>query len=414
MPMRTTGRDYAVVTASYWAFTLTDGALRTLVLFFLHRAGYSPFEVVSLFLFYELFGVVTTLLGGWLGARFGLKSTLSSGLLLQVGACVMLAWHSAALSVPIALLAQVMCGVAKDLVKTSAKSYVKLVVPTDDGRGLMRWVAVLTGSKNALKGVGFLLGGLLLETVGFRDANLLMALLLLVAVLGSGLLLPKAAGKSRSKVDLRHLLSPDPRVNWLAAARLFLFGARDVWFVFALPIFLAVDLGWSFTASSAFLACWTIGYGLVQAVAPRYAGGGRSQAPTAKHANRWTLALVLPLGALVWMLKADVSPTFALVTGLTTFGLVFASASAVHSFLIVHYAEGDKVSLRVGFYYMANAMGRLAGTVLSGLVFQARGQGIGGLEACLLASIAMVLLASLLGLPLRKAERASAGATGSG
>lgn len=399
-------RDYATVTASYWVFTLTDGALRMLVLFHLHRLGYSPLEVVSLFLFYEFFGIVTNFVGGWIGARFGLKSTLFSGLCLQVLSCSTLALLANDLSVPLVMAAQAVSGIAKDLTKMSSKSYIKLVIHESDSSGLMKWVAILTGSKNALKGVGFFLGGALLESVGFRAANIGMAAALLVALVGSFLLLPRAAGRSRSKVSLRHLISRDPRVNWLAAARLFLFGSRDVWFVFALPIFLSAELGWSFSASGGFLAAWVIGYGLVQASAPAHVRGrgGRGTAPDARRVMGWTALLIVPLVGIATSLSLGVAPATSLIVGLSLFGIVFATNSAVHSYLIVHYAEADRVALNVGFYYMANAAGRLAGTILSGAVFQWAGMGRAGLVACLLTSIGLVAISTLLCLPLRRAE----------
>lgn len=396
-------RDYAVITASYWTFTLTDGALRMLVLFHLHQLGYAPIEVVSLFLFYEFFGVVTNFFGGWVGARFGLKATLFAGLALQVLACSSLAILANALSVPLVMVAQAVSGVAKDLTKMSSKSYVKFVVPESDSSALMKWVAILTGSKNAIKGIGFLLGGVLLQTVGFRGANVGMAAAL-VCALGVCLgMLPRAPGKSKAKVRLGHLLSRDARVNWLAAARLFLFGARDVWFVFALPIFLSATLNWSFAHSSALLAAWIIGYGGVQALAPTFVGG-RGRAPDARSVMRWTAALLLPLGALAAALHLEFDPTTSVVLGLGAFGVVFAANSAAHSYLIVHYADGDKVSLNVGFYYMANAAGRLAGTLLSGAIFQWAGQGSRGLVACLVASMGFVVVSLALCLPLRRAE----------
>ena len=399
-------RDYAIITASYWVFTLTDGALRMLVLFHLHRLGYSPLEVVSLFLFYEVFGVATNFVGGWIGARHGLKTTLFAGLGLQVVACSLLALRATALTVPVVLVAQAISGIAKDLTKMSSKSYIKLVVPESDSSGLMKWVAILTGSKNALKGIGFFLGASMLGALGFRDANLAMAAALVVAALSSFVLLPPAAGKASTKLRLSALIAKDPRVRWLSGARLFLFGARDVWFVFALPIFLSDGLGWSFSRSGGFLALWVIGYGIVQASAPSFVGGrgSRRTAPTAARVLPWTLFLIVPLLAIAAALQLGLDPTLTLVAGLIAFGIVFAADSAMHSFLIIHYSDGDQVSLNVGFYYMANASGRLLGTLLSGAVFQWAGMGERGLTACLVASMALVTLSTLACLPLRRAE----------
>ncbi|PIE21983.1 MAG: MFS transporter [Planctomycetota bacterium] len=398
-------REYAVVTGAYWVFTLTDGALRMLMLFHLHRLGYSPVEVVSLFLFYEFFGIVTNFVGGWLGARFGLKWTLFLGLSLQIVACSVLAWRAQALTIPLVMAAQGLSGIAKDLTKMSSKSYVKLVVPEGDSRGLMKWVALLTGSKNALKGLGFFLGGALLGLVGFANANWGMSAALALALMVSILLLPQAMGRAKEKPGLSALISRDPRINWLSAARLFLFASRDVWFVFALPIYLSSELGWSHAGSGAFLAAWVIGYGMVQASAPRLVGGkGAAKALDGGRALRLTLLLSLPLAVIAALLYAGLDPALTLIGGLVIFGVVFAACSALHSFLIVHYAERGQVSLGLGFYYSANAAGRLAGTIASGLVYQAAGSGKSGLIACLAVSLASVLLSALLCLLLIRAE----------
>lgn len=396
-------RDYGIITGTYWAFTLTDGALRMLVLLHLHERGFAPLELASLFLLYELFGVLTNLLGGWIGSRFGLKSTLTSGLTLQVAALAMLCAPPAWLSVAYVMSAQALSGIAKDLTKMSSKSYIKLLVPASDTGGLLRWVALLTGSKNSLKGAGFFLGGFLLATLGFRGACAGMLALIVAALALSALALPSSPGKAKRRLDLRQLLSKDPRLNRLAAARLFLFGARDVWFVVALPVFLAADLGWSHAGVGGFLALWVIGYGVVQASAPRVVG--RGGAPDGRALGRWTAALALPLAALWGGLHLGAPPAPTLVLGLAAFGVVFAANSAIHSYLVVHYAEEDKVAADVGFYYMANAMGRLVGTLLSGAVFGAL-LGLPGLEACLGVSVAFVVVSSALCLPLAQAERA--------
>ena len=403
-------RDYAIITLTYWVFTLTDGALRMLVLLFLlHDIGYPPLQIATLFLFYEFFGVVTNFLGGWVGARFGLKSTLFAGLSLQVLALTMLGLSGQALSVLVVCVAQAFSGVAKDLTKMSAKSYIKLVVPEDDRSGLMRWVALLTGSKNTLKGLGFFLGGLLLGTIGFQWGCFAMAAGVLAVLAISYVSLPRAAGRSKSKVSLRSLVPPPGPIRWLSAARLFLFGARDVWFVLALPIFLQSVLHWDFHEVGAFLALWIVGYGFVQAAAPAYVGGrrGDSTPPRARRLGAWTLALVVPLGAILVAFEAGASPQAVLMVGLALFGAIFATNSAIHSYLIVAYAEGDKVALRVGFYYMANAVGRLLGTMLSGAVFQAAGEGRAGLLACIATSLAFVVLSAGLCAPLSSAERRS-------
>ena len=380
-----------------------------MVLLFLHEQGHTPLSIASLFLFYELFGVVTNFVGGWLGARFGLKATLFAGLSLQIVACGMLTVDVALLTLPYLLVAQGFSGVAKDLTKMSSKSYMKLVVPESDSRGLMKWVALLTGSKNTLKGVGFFLGGVLLSSVGLQKSCMAMAVALGIALVASVILLPKAPGKSVSKLSLGNLIPKDARINWLSAARLFLFGSRDVWFVLALPIFLTSTLGWNHGSVGAFLALWIIGYGFVQAFAPAFIGkrnadGTRSVAD-ARALVFWTLLLVVPLVAISLSLNAEVSPAATLIVGLAVFGVVFAANSAVHSYLILSYAEGDRVALSVGFYYMSNALGRLFGTLLSGWAFQAAGQGRDGLVACLMASIAFVVFSTVFCTRLSAAEQ---------
>jgi len=399
-------RNYCLVTAAYWAFTLTDGALRMLVLLHFHDLGYTPLQIASLFLFYEFFGVVTNLVGGWVGSRLGLNVTLWSGLGLQVLALGMLALLSpgwpAATSVAYVMAAQALSGVAKDLTKMSSKSAIKLLVPEGASGTLFKWVSLLTGSKNALKGVGFFLGGLLLAALGFVPAVLTMAAVLLAMLLLTVASLSWGLGRMKAKVKFTEIFSKTPEVNVLSAARFFLFGARDVWFVVGLPVFLQAALGWGHAEVGAFLALWVIGYGAVQSAAPallRRGYGG--QAPQGSAAQGWAFLLAAVTAGIALALRADLDPGWVLVVGLAAFGVVFAVNSAVHSYLILAYTEGDKVALNVGFYYMANAGGRLAGTVLSGAAFQ-----VYGLEGCLWSSVAFVLAAGLISWRLPRHEPA--------
>ncbi|WP_305856429.1 organoarsenical effux MFS transporter ArsJ [Balneatrix alpica] len=381
-------RQYLLVTGNYWAFTLTDGALRMLVVLHFHALGYSPLQIALLFLFYEIFGVVTNLLGGWLGAQLGLNRTMNIGLALQVVALAMLLVPASALSVPWVMAAQALSGIAKDLNKMSAKSSIKLLVPAQAQGQLYRWIALLTGSKNALKGAGFFLGGLLLALFGFQGAILSMALALTGVWLLSLLLLKQDLGKAKHKPKFRDLLSKSPAINTLAAARLCLFAARDVWFVVALPVYLATEFGWNHSWVGGFLALWIIGYGIVQSQAPRLTG---KQVPAGRTAFIWALPLALLPALIALALAAGLAPWPSLLGGLMAFALVFAVNSSLHSYLIVSYAKADGVSLDVGFYYMANALGRLLGTLLSGWVFQAY-----GLLPCLWLSSALLTLAALI------------------
>ena len=398
-------RQYLVVTGNYWAFTLTDGALRMLVVLHFHGLGYSPLDIALLFLFYEIFGVITNLVGGWLGARLGLNRTMNIGLALQVIALAMLLVPANWLTVPWVMAAQALSGIAKDLNKMSAKSSIKLLVPSGAEGTLFKWVAILTGSKNTLKGVGFFLGGALLMWLGFTGAVAAMAVALSIVWLLSLVLLKRDLGKAKLKPKFREIFSKSEAINVLSAARLFLFGARDVWFVVALPVFLSQSLGWSHTETGGFLAFWVIGYGIVQGAAPKLTGKRSGNTPDSRSAVFWALGLALLPALMAIGLQYNLDMQIVVILGLMLFGVVFAVNSSIHSYLIVSYAEKDGVSLDVGFYYMSNAMGRLIGTVLSGWIFQAAQQGATGLQACLWISSVFVFLAFVISLKLPTTKR---------
>jgi MFS family permease len=400
-------KQYLVITGNYWAFTLTDGALRMLVVLYFHQLGYSPLNIALLFLFYEVFGVITNLVGGWLGARLGLNKTMNIGLALQIFALSMLAVPTEMLTIFYVMAAQALSGIAKDLNKMSAKSAIKYLVPKEDDGRLYKWVAVLTGSKNTLKGVGFFMGGLLLSLLGFTGAITLMASLLAVVWLFSLIALKEDLGKAKNKPKFNDIFSKSPSVNILSAARMFLFGARDIWFVVALPVFLAVNFNWSHWWVSGFMASWVIGYGIVQSLAPLITGNStnkrigkgtekalsnkQGKVPTGRTAFMWASYLTLIPAAIALALHYDFYIQTSLIIGLLVFGGVFAINSSLHSYLIVSYASSEGVSLDVGFYYMANAMGRLIGTLLSGWVYQAY-----GLESCLWISALFLALTTLI------------------
>ncbi len=389
-------KQYLLVTFNYWNFTLTDGALRMLVVLHFHQLGYAPLQIAMLFLFYELFGVITNLVGGYLGARLGLNRTMNIGLSLQILALMMLAVPSSWLSVPYVMLAQALSGIAKDLNKMSAKSAIKTLVPSEQSGTLYHWIALLTGSKNALKGVGFFLGGALLVGLGFQGAMLAMASVLLL-VLGASLMgLKQELGKAKSAPKFTEIFSKSRNVNVLSGARLFLFAARDVWFVIALPIYLSQLFDWSHLWVGGFMATWIIAYGLVQGFAPRLTGCGVAQAiPDGRSALLWAGVLVVVTAFVALATQWQWQPELSIIGGLLLFGAVFAINSSLHSFLIVHYAGADGVSLDVGFYYMANAMGRLLGTILSGLLFQ-----WAGFAACLWVSVLFLAITTVISLGL--------------
>ena len=391
-------RDYAVITGNYWAFTLTDGALRMLVVLHFHSLGFTPFEIASLFLFYEFFGIVTNAVGGWLGARIGLNRTMQIGLLMQIGALSMLLVPEQMLTVVWVMMAQALSGIAKDLNKMSAKSSMKSIA-SDQNEGLYRIVAFLTGSKNALKGAGFFIGALLLSLFDFQGAITVMVVMLTMVWLLSLLLLRQELGVMKNKPKFNQIFSKSTAVNWLSLARFFLFGARDVWFVVALPVFLHQMLGWDFWQVGGYLAAWIIIYGFIQAVAPKLTG--KNKAPQAVRAQLVIfggLLALIPAG-IALALTRDFSVVYVVTIGLLLFALLFAMNSALHSFLIVRFARADGASLDIGFYYMANAGGRLAGTVASGALFQ-----VFGLGACLWVSALLIAFASIAALSLPQEE----------
>jgi len=388
-------RHYLTVTGGYWAFTITDGAIRMLVVLYFHGLGYSPLEIAMLFLFYEFFGIVTNLVGGWLGTRIGLNRTMHIGMIIQIGALIALTVPDAWLSVGYVMAAQALSGIAKDLNKMSAKAGVKLFLPDRSEAKLFRWVTILTGSKNALKGAGFFIGAALLAWLEFRGALFALSALLLVALIITWSLLPGELGKASSKPKFSQVFSKSPQVNRLSAARFFLFGARDIWFVVGLPVFLYAELGWSFTEVGAFFALWVIGYGFVQGSAPSILRRVTRSNPDGRMVASAAFALLaVPTGIALAMGQGWDLQT-VIIAGLALFGIVFAINSAVHSYLIVSWSEREHVSMNVGFYYMANAGGRLAGTVLSGWVYQSQ-----GLIGCLWWSAGFVLTAALISLLL--------------
>ncbi len=389
-------RNYIFVTGAYWGFTLTDGALRMLVLLHFSHLGYSPVTLALLFLLYEFCGILTNLFGGWLASRLGLRVTLIAGLALQVAALGLLARLNPAWpegwAVAYVMATQALSGIAKDLTKMSSKSAIKLLVPAGAQGLLFRWVALLTGSKNALKGVGFFLGGFLLTLAGFAGALEIMAGALALVWIGTWVSLPAELGKAKTKAGFKELFAKSREINLLCAARFFLFGARDIWFVVGVPVFLRSVLGWSFTEVGTFMAFWVIGYGLVQGASP-VLWRGRAPAGGAALVLAFMLAAVSAGVPLALTLGAPAG--WVVVSGLSIFGVIFALNSAVHSYLILDYTDGDKVALNVGFYYMANAGGRLVGCLLSGVLYQ-----WAGIFGCLWGACSFVLAAGCISMAL--------------
>ncbi|MCR9247010.1 MAG: organoarsenical effux MFS transporter ArsJ [bacterium] len=400
-PFARTG--FLVVTGCYWAFTLSDGALRMLVLLHLHAQGQTAWGLALLLLPYEIAGVFTNLAGGFLGARFGLKPLLVTGLLLQAVACQMLAVDSEDLTLGWVMLTQVLSGVAKDFAKTASKSYVRKLAPDAKAGALFRAVAVLTGSKNAIKGFGFFVGGALLATLGFQSTNVAIAVALTGMTALALALLPRVPGTPDKAVT--SVFAHDSAVNWLAAARLFLFGSRDAWFAIALPLFLTTIWHWQSSGVGGFLAVWVIGYGLVQSLAPQLTRTDQLAAGM-RRTLTMTLALLVPIAMTVVALATEAWADWQreiVLGGLLLYGAVFALCSSLHSWLVVALAGADTVVERVGFYYAANAAGRLVGLLLSGWLYDAWGGDADGLLATLVAaSVAVLLAAGMLAPTLRR------------
>ena len=388
-------QQYALITTAYWGFTLTDGALRMLVLLHFHTLGYSPLQLASLFLLYEICGIITNITGGWLGSRVGLNKTLIFGLSLQIMAVLALSvleesWPLT-LSIAFVVAIQGLSGIAKDLTKMSAKSALKLIVPENQNSTLLKWVSLLTGSKNTLKGIGFFLGGLMLSLFGFSLALWVMAGLLICVLAPCLLFLTSGLGQTEKKVTFSQLFSKSRSINLLSTARFFLFGARDIWFVVALPLFLYEEMNFNFPQVGGIMALWVICYGFIQTTAPliiRKSPDGKTL--ETKDNILWSFTLALLPFLMVGLLKFGIEAKYAILIGLGFFGLFFAVNSALHSYLILAFAPHDAVATNVGFYYSANAGGRLFGTIMSGMIYQ-----MGGLEACLMGAGLMLMMATL-------------------
>ena len=397
-------RTYGLVTGAYWGLTISDGALRMLVLLHFHNLGYGPLELSFLFLAYELMGVITNLLGGWAGSRSGLDRTLKVGLGVQIFALIAISfvepdWNKI-LSVVFVMSCQALSGVAKDLTKMSSKSAVKLVVGTGENKALFKWVAALTGSKNALKGAGFFIGSGLLTWVGFQKSLFLLAGLVALSLMVVILFLREEIGKSKKPQPLRIFSSESSTINRLSTARIFLFGSRDIWFVVALPVFLDEELGWSYNGIGGFLAGWVIGYGIVQSWAPSLLGLLGRTKETVQAAKIWALMMALTTIGIAIFVSAEISVNAIVIGGLLIFGIIFAINSSTHSFLILAYSKDeDTVAINVGFYYAANALGRLFGTLLSGLAYL-----VGGLDVALWVSAGFLVINWALTLTLPQTQ----------
>ena len=385
---------------------LSDGALRMLVLLHFHALGYSPIQLAYMFVLYELAGVITNILAGWIGSRYGLSTTLIAGLALQIVALLALSqlhqdWVLA-YSVTYVMFVQGLSGIAKDLSKMSSKSAVKVLSP-DDNQKLFRWVATLTGSKNAVKGLGFFIGAIALNFFSFVSVLYGMALVLLIVLFSSLILISNKLPKGQSGSKFKEIFSNNANINWLSFSRIFLFGARDVWFVVGVPIYFYTFLSqqnsavndFAFFIVGSFMAIWIIFYGIIQALVPKLKFvRNKTEKQLLEAPFRWIIILSLvpiSLSLLLFLIdRTSVSSLVIMVIGLLVFAVLFAINSSLHSYLILSFTNTKRVSRDVGFYYMSNALGRLFGTILSGITYQAS-----GLWLCLATSGFMLLISGI-------------------
>ena len=385
---------------------LSDGALRMLVLLHFHALGYSPIQLAYMFVLYELAGVITNILAGWIGSRYGLSTTLIAGLALQIVALLALSqlhqdWVLA-YSVTYVMIVQGLSGIAKDLSKMSAKSAVKVLSP-DDNQKLFRWVATLTGSKNAVKGLGFFIGAIALNFFSFVSVLYGMALVLLIVLFSSLILISNKLPKGQSGSKFKEIFSNNANINWLSFSRIFLFGARDVWFIVGVPIYFYTFLSaqnsavndFAFFIVGSFMAIWIIFYGIIQALVPKLKFvRNKTEKQLLEAPFRWIIILFLApisLSLLLFLIdRTSVSSLVIMVIGLLVFAVLFAINSSLHSYLILSFTNTKRVSRDVGFYYMSNALGRLFGTILSGITYQAS-----GLWLCLATSGFMLLISGI-------------------
>jgi len=365
---------FIFITFAYWFFMLSDGALRMIVLLHFHSIGFSPLQLAYLFLLYEFFGMITNLTAGWIAKKIGLNITLYFGLILQIISLITLtqidkSW-SVSTTVIVVMFIQGISGIAKDLTKMSAKSSVKLLAPQENQK-LFKWVALLTGSKNAVKGLGFLLGALLLTFFNFHFSLIIMSVILTIILILTFFLLPNNLLTVNKKIKFIEIFSNNSNVNYLSLGRVFLF------FYNILSNGIQDDNHKAFFIIGSFMAIWTIFYGFIQSITPKILSETKALYSQAKvWAN---ILIIIPLILIILNINFNESKLIITIVLLFIFGFVFAINSSIHSFLILKFTDKDRVTLDVGFYYMSNAFGRLIGTLLSGLSFE-----YGGFSLCLI------------------------------
>jgi len=401
---------FVIISIAYLLFTVTDGAVRMIVLLHAYNKGFSAMDVAIMFSFYELAGVVTNVMAGMVGARWGIKTTLLIGLSIQLVAFGMLfGWQNDWTKLEAIIyvtVSQTMSGIAKDLTKLGGKTVTKLVTPEGKNSSLFKLVSFITGFKNSLKGVGYFIGAALVSVNYYLSLGVLCGFILAAYPFALFGLTNKLGRARKENVKFSQLFQNKYNINVLSLSRVFLFGSRDLWFEVPLPFFLrdpASGIGWSRTLTGAFLAIFIIVYGQVQSWTPQLILKPLRQSPPDKYAAFWWCgSLAIPTAILAGLLlgsdifgptAASGSAISSLTILLYSFCVFFAINSSIHSYLIVRYADGDKVAMQVGVYYASNALGRLSGTILSGVLYTYVGSTVvDGFGACLVASCLVSLI----------------------
>jgi MFS family permease len=404
-------KPFVVISASYLLFTVTDGGIRTIVLFNAFQRKFSAFEVSIMFVLYELAGTFTNFLAGIAGARWGLKATMLAGLFLQLGGIGMLFGWSEKFTKEQAIIfvtiAQMLSGISKDLVKLGGKAVTKLVTPDSKQGVLYKRVSMITGLKNSLKGVGYFLGGALVQWSYFGALGVMMGIVLL-AIPWPALGLESGLGRTRREnITWRSVFKKNHNIQALSAARFFLFASRDAWFDVPLPFYLRSKegFGWERAAAAALLGAWIILYGQVQSWTPQLVAKPLKQFPANKyHAALWAgINAVIPLVLGCFLQFSDIFRAHdvrammpILLVGVFVFAIIFAINSSIHSYLAVKYSEGDKIAVDIGFYYMSNSAGRLFGTLVGGALFEFVGNYTNGFAACFWFSLCLTVVAAAI------------------
>jgi len=391
---------------SFNLFTITDGAIRSIILLYANKLGFNAILIAVMFSMYELAGVFTNLFGGVIATRYGLKFTLLCSLVCQVVGLGLLltiepifgdleTMTNKGGATAFITFCQALSGIAKDLMKLSCKSMPKLVSKPGDDDKLFVLVAWVTGLKNSFKGFGSIVGAILINFTSLVTSVCVLLGIIGLIVPAPILYMDKFLGMNKKNAVFNlKVLQKGRDVNVLSLARFFLFGARDIWYEIAAPLFLSQALLWSDWTVGLFLGGYTIVYGFFQtSVSKLFKKSSKENLsslakvfnglPPVSQVKNWaygTAAQLVVWSCILYPLYRHLINTgnsdgalwginIVFVFGVLCFAILFAVNSAVHSYFIVRYAGKDKLAMDMGFYYMANAGGRLVGTLLSGVIY---------------------------------------------